>query len=394
MDKKPISDISDVEKTARDLQHSERPVILIGKGIRSAGADILLRQFVENWNLPVTYSTSAPDIYGTNETLSIGSVGVMGCSRAGNFTIQNADYVLVLGSRLNSLTTGTDYSKFARSARITVVDIDPLEHSKSGVKIDRLIEADLFVFLSEILKQHAKPTSTTWVNKCLHWKNLFPTVEPAFMGKDNVDLHQLADALSRLMPDGSTLVTDSGLIEVILPGNVRFKQGMDCIHPASQGTMGFALPASIGAAYSTENLVLAVIGDGSIMMNLQELQSIRYQRLPIKIIIINNNVYSIIRKRQRELFRTRTIGTDPDNGVSCPDFSKIANCFGLNYQRIETEAELDEGLKELFSSNESVLCEIMGCKDQAYIQIGYARSENDGRFVRRPLEDQETIFAS
>ncbi len=378
----------EVERIAEDLRHAQRPVVLIGKGVRSAGAEALLSEFVEAWNIPLTYAASAPDSYGAAHSLSIGSVGAMGCSRAGNFAVQNADYVLVLGSRLTALTTGTDYCKFARSAQVAVVDIDPVEHSKVGIRIDRLVPADLHAFLSALMQQPAKQVPEAWVEKCLHWKCLFSTVEPAFNSPDVVDLYQLADRLSALMPVGATLVTDSGLAEVILPSNIRFRDGVDCIHPASQGAMGFALPAAVGVQHATNDLVLAVIGDGSIMMNLQELESIRFQRLPIKVIVINNNVYSIIRRRQRDLFRKRTIGTDPSNGVSCPDFSKVADCFGLHYQRIDSVDALDVGLTALFSHPGPVLCEIMGREDQGYIELGQARSEQDGRFIRRPLEDQ------
>jgi acetolactate synthase-1/2/3 large subunit len=312
----------------------------------------------------------------------------MGCSRAGNFAVQNADYVLVLGSRLTALTTGTDYCKFARSAQVAVVDIDPVEHSKAGIRIDHLVPADLHAFLGALLQQPIKPVNGGWVEKCLHWKSIFFDVEPAFNSPDVVDLYQLADRLSALMPAGATLVTDSGLAEVILPSNIRFQDGSDCIHPASQGAMGFALPAAVGVQHATRDLVLAVIGDGSIMMNLQEFESIRYQRLPIKVIVINNNVYSIIRRRQRDLFRKRTIGTDPANGVSCPDFTKVAECFDLHYQRIDSVDALDAGLAALFSHPGPVLCEIMSREDQSYIELGQARNSLDGRFSRRPLEDQ------
>jgi acetolactate synthase-1/2/3 large subunit len=384
----PSPAIEHVARIAEDLNQAQRPVVLIGKGVRSARAESLLRQFVETWNIPLTFSSSAPDSYGASNRLSIGSVGAMGCSRAGNFVLQNADYVLVLGSRLTALTTGTDYCKFARAAKVSVVDIDPVEHSKKGIRIDRLVPGDLHVFLSALMQQPVKQVSETWVEKCLHWKNLFTKVEPAFDSPNFVDLYQLADRLGSLMPAETTLVTDSGLAEVILPSNIRFQDGIDCIHPASQGAMGFALPAAIGAQHATHGMVLAVIGDGSMMMNIQELESIRYQRLPIKMIVINNNVYSIIRRRQRELFRKRTIGTDPANGVSCPDFSKVAECFGLQYQRIENVATLDAGLKKLFAHSGPVLCEVMGREDQGYIELGQARSAQNGRFIRRPLEDQ------
>jgi acetolactate synthase-1/2/3 large subunit len=377
-----------VARVADDLRHAQRPVVLIGKGVRSAGAEALLRKFVESWNIPLTYASSAPDSYGAAHRLSVGSVGAMGCSRSGNFTIQNADYVLVLGSRLTALTTGTDYCKFARSALVTVVDIDPVEHSKDGIRIDRLVTADLHAFLDALVQHPVKQVSEAWVEKCMHWKSLFSKVESEFDSINTVDLYQLAYRLSDLLPSGSTLVTDSGLAEVILPSNIRFQEGIDCIHPASQGAMGFALPAAVGVQHATNGIVLAVIGDGSVMMNLQELESIRYQRLPIKLIIINNNVYSIIRRRQRDLFRKRTIGTDPSNGVSCPDFAKVAECFGFHYQKIETVTALDTGLKALFAYPGPVLCEIMGREDQSYIELGQTRSTHDSRFIRRPLEDQ------
>lgn len=389
----PTPSVAEVERIAQDLSQANRPVVLIGKGVRSAGADALLKQFIESWNLPLTYAASAPDCYGSAHALSIGSVGAMGCSRAGNFAVQNSDYVLIIGSRLTTLTTGTDYSKFARQAKIVVVDIDPIEHSKRGIRIDSFVQADATEFLKMMLTQTAHVVSANWISKCQHWKRLFTAVEPTFQSPDLVDLYQLADKLSYLMPPNTTLVTDSGLVEVILPSNIRFAAGMDCIHPASQGAMGFALPAAIGAQHASDGTVLSVIGDGSIMMNLQELESIRFQKLPLKIIVINNNVYSIIRRRQRDLFRKRTIGTDPTNGISCPEFSKVADCFGLHYQRIETVDSLETGLHALFAHPGAVLCEIMGREDQSYIELGQARSLVDGRFVRRPLEDQEPFLS-
>jgi len=379
---------AEVSQIVSALRMAERPVVLIGHGVRSAGADEKLKAFIERWQIPLTFTASVPDTYGSANELSIGSVGAMGCSRAGNFAVANADLVLVLGSRLTPLATGSDFCKFARSARIVVVDIDPVEHSKASIRIDQFVESDIACFLNKIAQHERGSVRAVWLEKCKHWKQIFKDVESDFKSADVIDLYQLADRLSDLLPKPSTLVTDSGLAEVILPSNIRFADGMSCIHPASQGAMGFALPAAIGAQHATRHLVLAVIGDGSIMMNLQELESIRYQQLPIKIIVINNNVYSIIRRRQRDLFRKRTIGTDPENGVSCPDFAKVAECFQLKYLRIADVNQLDEGLRTLFSTEGPVLCEVMGRIDQGYIEIGQARSSIDRRLIRRPLEDQ------
>jgi acetolactate synthase-1/2/3 large subunit len=377
-----------VSAVVQVLAEAKRPAILIGSEIKTPIASVELRKFAENWHIPVTFDASAPDVFGAGHNISIGSVGSMGCSRAGNFTIQNCDCLLVLGSRLTSIITGPDFCKFARQAKIIVVDTDDLEHKKESVRVDQFVLSDVGYFLESLNSQGVQEKDAEWLNKCIHWKRLFSQVEPEFRCADRTDLYELADVLSELLPRPSTLVTDSGLIEVILPTNLRFTDGVNCIHPFSQGAMGFALPAAIGAYFGKAQTIVAVIGDGSIMMNLQELETIRYHKLPIKILVVNNNVYSIIRRRQRDLFRKRIIGTDPANGVSCPDFSKVASCYDFEYFRIESPAELKSGLGDVFSRNAPVICEIMGRVDQEYIEVGHARSLVDKRFVRRPLEDQ------
>ncbi len=388
----PAPKREDVAAVRAALAEAQRPVVLIGSGIQSSGAEQALQAFVEGRRMPVVYAASAPDTYGTAHPQSIGSVGAMGCSRAGNFALQNADLVLVLGSRLNSLTTGPDFAKFARHAQVMVVDIDPDEHRKVGVRIDRLVLADVRQFLAAMNETERSVVPAAWLSRCQQWKARFAAVEPPFAATERVDLYQLAAGLSEALPAQSTLLTDSGLAEVILPTNVRFGPGMRCIHPVSQGAMGFALPASVGAYLARPQTTVAVIGDGSIMMNLQELETIRHRRLPIKVIVINNNVYSIIRRRQQDLFRKRTIGTDPDNGVSCPEFSKVAACFGFDYLKIEGPADLAEGLRQVMAHPGHLLCEVMGRTDQAYIEVAQTRSEIDKRAVRRPLEDQSPFL--
>jgi acetolactate synthase-1/2/3 large subunit len=388
---KPSS--QEIEKIALELSLAERPVCLIGKGVMSSGAEALFADFVERWGIPVTFTPSAADIYGAERDLWLGSVGSMGCSRAGNFAVANSDYLLVLGSRLNSLTTGVDHCKFAREAKITVVDIDPTEHSKETVTIDSFVRGDIYCLLEALQNCTPGDRKNEWLTQCAHWKDVFDGVEETFRSEEEVDLYEMSRCLSEKLPSDSTLVTDSGLIEVILPSNIRFKSGIRCIHPASQGAMGFALPAAIGVQIASNDSVLAVIGDGSIMMNLQELESIRYQKLPIKIIVINNNAYSIIRRRQRDLFRRRTIGTDPENGVSCPDFRTLAECFGLEFIKIERSSDLNTGIEKMIAAKGPVLCEVMGREDQNYIEVGQVKSIVEKKFVRRPLEDQQPFLA-
>ena len=355
--------------------------------MRSAKAVDALRDFLASNPVPVTYAASAPDVIDAGDPLLIGSVGAMGCSRAGNFAVQNADLVLVVGCRLSSMVTGTDFAKFARAARIIVVDIDPAEHAKDGVRIDRLVVADARQFILALTQAAVIGDTGNWRQKCLHWKTIFPRHETRQENTGRIDLHHLADCLSRMLPADASLVTDSGFAEIILPTNVGFSASQRCIHPVSQGAMGFALPAIVGVHFSGGLPIVAVVGDGSVMMNLQELQTIRHHNIPAKILIISNNAYAIIRRRQTDLFRTRTIGTDSSNGVSCPDFREVAKAFALPYARIERTDELEPRLRDVFMADGAIICEILGLEDQDYIETSLARN-SAGRLVRRPLEDQ------
>lgn len=387
IDSGSASSQEDMELVCKALSQAKRPVVLVGNGVRSANAVDDFEMCLERHPMPVVYSASAPDVYGTDNALSIGSVGIMGCSRAGNFAIQNADLILVLGNRLSPMTTGSDYCKFGRSARIIVIDIDPVEHSKKTVAIDDLILMDVGDFLRKFVQCQPLPASVEWQDKCTHWKSLFKSCEHESMAEELVDLYYFSKTLSENLPDSSVVVTDSGLTELILPSNISFRKGMRCIHPASQGSMGYALPAAVGAHFSGNLPIIAVTGDGSIMMNIQELETIRHHGLPVKIFVINNNAYAVIRKRQVDMFRTRTIGTDPANGVSCPDFEKVAGTFGLGYERVRSTGELQEKISKVLEMDGPVLCEIMSPEDQEYLSVAHSRVLAGG-FERRPLEDQ------
>lgn len=377
----------EIEYLIHQLNTAQRPSILIGSGIRSADAIDDFRQFVKKYNIPVTYSSSATDTYGIGNDMSFGSVGIMGCTRSGNFTVQNSDFVLVLGSRLSSMTTG-EACKFARDAKIVVVDIDAIEHSKNSVNIDKLIISDLKEFFLSFTNQKIKEINLKWIEQCNHWKKTFPICEDRYKKSEKIDLYYLTEALSKVLPDNSSFHTDSGLVEVILPNNVIFNSTQRSIHPASQGSMGSALPGIIGAYYVNQNNpVICVTGDGSIMMNLQELETISFNKIPAKIFVINNNAYAVIRKRQQEMFRMRTIGTDPSDGVSCPDFKKVANTFNFTYIKIETTSNLEQKLEQVILTKGPVLCEIMGLEDQNYISNGHAKNSK-GHIVARPIEDQ------
>ncbi|EGA70927.1 thiamine pyrophosphate protein TPP binding domain-containing protein [Vibrio sinaloensis DSM 21326] len=378
----------EIEQVAKDISAARRPVVLIGSGIKHSKTEEALADFVEKYQIPLVYTASGADAYGSKNDLSIGSFGSMGCSRAGAFAVQNSDYLLVLGSRLTSMTTGVDYCKFARNSKVVVVDIDPEEHNKDGVKIDQLVHADLKRFWESIASFDINTTDKEWVDKCVHWKQIFKSTHK-ISSSDNsaVDLYDLADSLSVSMASNAVFVCDSGFADVILPTNIDFSNSQTCVHPVSQGAMGFALPAALGIEKCSGRPTIVVVGDGSIMMNLQELQSISDQKANIKIFVVNNNAYAIIRRRQKELFRRRTIGTDDTNGVNCPDFSKIADCFNFTYCRIDNSDNLTDKVSRVLEQSGPVLCEVMGLEDQQYVEVAYAKTASK-KYVRRPLEDQ------
>jgi len=377
----------EIRFVAEIIKKAERPVFLIGSGIRTSNSIEQFKALVEKTKIPVCFSTSAVDTYGISHELSMGTVGTIGGTRAGNFTIQNSDLVVSIGCRLSPMLTDSQYDKFARAAKLIVADIDENEHSKGTVRIDKLILSDAKFFIEELLKVNLGETTKEWQNKCKHWKQVFPKCEDSFKSKDKVDIYDFADHLTNYLKDNAVVLTDAGLEEIIVPSVIRFKDGQRCLHPASQGCMGVALPASMGAWYSCGHDVVAIIGDGSVMMNIQEMQTISANMMGIKIIIINNNVYSVIRTRQVELFRNRTIGTNPENGVTTPNFKDVAHCFKIPYVKINDITELDNKLEEVMNMEGPVICEVIAVENQVYIHNS-ASFNAQRKFVMRPLEDQ------
>ena len=376
----------DVEIIAHKLARASRPVVLIGGGIKLDGAAGKLKTFVERNKLPVVYTSAAPDAYGSTHANSIGSVGVMGCSRAGAFAVQNADFLLALGSRLPSSVVGSDPAKFAREADIIAVDENVAEFARYRERLFKIVAARPAAVL-DALQPLELQKDPAWLDKCRHWKTAFARYDTWQDEGPAVDLHNFAAILSNALPDSANFICDSGFVDVILPTNMRFSGGQNCIHPVYQGAMGFAVPGAVGAYLANGKPTVAVVGDGSVMMNLQEFQTIVHHQLPVKIIVVNNGIYAIIKRRQVELFRKRTIGTDTSNGVSVPEFSAMAAGFGLRYEQLTEPDKMDADLKQLLAAPEPMMIEIFGRPDQIYLEVAFAKTR-ERKFVKRPLEDQ------
>ena len=388
-DVRPRIAAEDVARIIDGLSGAERPILLLGGGVRSAGAEQSAAELARKIHIPVVFTPAAADVYGAAQPLSIGSIGSIGGSRAGNFVLQHADYILAVGTKLCSQVTGTK-AAFAPSARIDVVDIDPLEHRKDGIDYQAFLHADANDFFRMLLQTELSPVQKEWQEQCLHWKNVFAVPSEPFVqeyaAQNEIDLYGFAYELGAHLSDNTTVITDAGLEELIVPSAILYRHGQRCLFPAAQGAMGYAIPAVLGAHFAGKNNIVAVVGDGSIMMNMQELYIIAEHRIPAKIFVINNNMYAVIRKRQTDLFRKRTIGNDPSDGVPAPDFSQMAKSTGFIYEKIVHARDLSMRIDEVLRIEGSVLCEVVCTPDQKYLHQSYALNEKR-RLEHRPLED-------
>ncbi len=383
----PEDTVDDFREVFADINAATRPVLLLGSSSSRATLREKVIAFAEKFDLPIVYDASAVDVVPWSHPLHVGSVGAMGCSRAGAMSLQNSDVLIALGSHMRSTVTGEDPSSFAREARIIRVDVDGTQVRRDRISLYREIDVPVEKFLDIALKIDESMTHKAWVKKCRHWKTSLPGLVRSTPESNIIDLYDLAEVLGDTMPENGILVTDSGLTELIVPTNVHFGPNHSSVHPYSQGAMGFALPAAVGASVATQRPVVAAIGDGSVMMNLQELEVIRHHNLNIKVIITNNDAYAVIRKRQKDLFRGRTIGTDPSNGVSCPDYSRIAGAFGLQYASIRHKDDLVTTLRRELRAVEPAIIEVFTDQEQEYVRTSRA-TLSSRKSVIRPLEDQ------
>lgn len=382
---KPSAD--DVDEVINLLNKSERPVILAGHGIHCSKARNELKEVIEKFKIPTVFTRFSIDLLPTEHELNYGVVSVCAANRRANFIIQNSDLVLSIGSRLSIDTTGPQRDEFAREANIVVIDIDKTEHSKKGVNIDKLIISDAKEFLIKLAEQKLEKTYSMWIDKCNHWKKIFPDYRSPFWKEDLFDVKYVLSEVSSYFPEKACIVSSAGMTGLATPVNCKIKENDRSLYSFAQGEMGYCLPGAIGVSSISDGPVIAISSEGSIMMNLQELQTISRNNYDIKMIIINNNGYCGVRHGQSAHFRGKTIGTDPDNGIDFPDFEKLAASFNLPYCKIQTEGQLYLNMKKIFTNSGPYICEII-C-DPEQFDLHNALVKCDKRTIKfRPIEDQ------
>ena len=389
------------------IKNAKRPAIHAGYGVRSAKAEEELLKFVETTHIPLTLSRRTYNMIPTDYKYNYGVLqGTAGGHRYANFLVQNSDLLIVIGSRMNMDTIGGNTETFARAAKIIVIDIDKTEHQKNGIKIDKLITADakdlLQALNNAIAGSDLDTADQNWIDKCSHWKEIFEEHSTPLTSNGLIDAKYAMRRVSLKMPIGSAVVSDAGFTGAAATASCVFRKGDGLVHAYAQGEMGFAVPGACGIASATDKPVIAFEGDGSLMMNLQELQTIKRNNFNIKLVIINNDGYSGVRHGQKAHFRGKSIGTDPSNGLDFPDFGKIAEAFGIKYVKAEHIDELEKSIDTLFSENAPCIIEIFTDPDQFDLhnalvmygqrKVGFRPIEDQSPFIDRDVFFKEMII--
>ncbi|MEK7618162.1 MAG: thiamine pyrophosphate-binding protein [Patescibacteria group bacterium] len=387
LDFKVEATAAEIEKITGLLKAAKRPVILAGHGIRIGRAIPEFREFIEKYQIPVVGTYLAIDYLPYDHPLFIGKSGLKG-DRAGNFALQNSDLILNLGSRLNITVTGYEYKLFAREAKIVVVDIDPKEHQKNTVKIDLFVNADVKIFFSA-MNESFTAGGKEWLEKCLSWKQRYPVCLPEYaQTKNGINLYYFVDRLSKFLKDDSVVVADAGSAMYAPAQGLKLQKQQRFLISGGDAEMGFTIPASVGVSMAgNKREVIAITGDGSFQFNIQELQTIVYHKLPIKLFVWNNDGYLSIRFTQRRFFAGREHGTDKTNGISFPDLEKIAYAYGIHYIKIPDNEHLDDAISRVLDYRGPVICEVICIPDQEIIPTVSSKKREDGTMVSKPLED-------
>ena len=387
-----------VDLLFEQLKKSKRPVIYAGNGIRIAGAREELDELASTYGIPVVTCWDSIDLIETDNTYYAGRAGIMG-DRAGNFAVQNSDFLLCIGNRLNVYQIGYQYDLWAREAYKVMVDIDSLELVKPTISIDLPICYDAKKILLRLLRENRNNKSgewKEWVKQCQCWKERYPVVtKKQYEQKDRINIYAFIDKLSKTLPERTVTVVANGSASVVGSAAYVIKNETRFIMNCALSSMGYDLPAAIGASCAVmqeekkyDRNIICIAGDGSIQINLQELQTIVTNQLPIKIIVINNEGYHQIRLTQTNLFAKKFVGIGPESkDLGFPDFSKLAYAYGIPYYECSDMQKIDEVLNRFLSQEGYAMMEVFCDKEQGFEPKSATKRLDDGTLYSPPLED-------
>lgn len=387
--KLPSATLGEIEFLYKMLKDAKRPCVLVGSGVRAANVVTEFREFVEKLKVPVVAGIHIADAHYLDYPLYYGMSGTIG-PRLGNLILQNADVIVTIGNSLHLCETGFDQKEFAPNAKIIMVDIDQNEAMKPGLNIYRLIHSDLQLFFEKALPLADDiEIDKGWIDHCEKMRKRFPIIEiPSDLNMQGpVRQNYFWSVFEKKEPKDCIVAygNSMGVAGVVQKGIKYPEQRL--IANFWVGTMGNDLPEAIGASIGAGREVICTTGDGSIMMNLQELQTIIHYNLPIKIILFSNGGYGTIRQTCKNFFNGVMVGCDAESGVGMPDFEKIAKAFGYHYRRCETNAASEECIKWFFENEGCTFLEVIQDIDDAYEPKLKSRLLSDNTFATPALHD-------
>jgi len=374
------------------LNNSERPVILAGRGIRLSRGEQEFKDIINKLGIPVLTTWRMADLLSEDSEIYFGRPGSI-ASRYANFVQQNADFILIIGARLDLPQVGFNYSDFVRGGKKVIVDIDENEIKKMDMKIDVPMVTDAKDFIVEFKKQLNSvklKNISPWITRCKEWKAKYPVVSNEYLKPSKyVNTYALIDVLSDILNENDLIVPgSSGSCAEITLQAFKTKHGQRIINSPGLGSMGFGLPQSIGVCLASGGKrTICIIGDGGLQHNIQELETLKRLNIPVKLFILNNNGYASIRNTQNKFFEGRLVCCDPSSGLTLPDTCRIVSAYGLPVSRITNQSNLKEDITDVLNTEGPVVCEVMVEPDLQTVPKLSSFVKADGFIVSKPLED-------
>ena len=387
---------SQVEIVLEKLRTAKAPLVLAGTGVDLGGARQELLSFLEKYQIPVVTAWNANDTVAYDNPYYVCMPGTVGI-RSGNFAVQNCDLLLSLGCRMNIRMIGYNHHDFAKNAFKIVVDLDGRELMKPTVQPDLPIHADVKEFLSVMNSHKEVPAGRhkAWLEWCKTLLKQYPAVKPEYFGRaEQINPYVFIEKLFEQLREDDRIICGNGAACVITFQAAKIKQGQRMFTNSGCAAMGYGFPAALGVAVSDNSRrTVCIDGDGSIMMNLQELATVAYNKLNLKLFILNNNGYLSIRQTQRNLFQPPFIGIDSQSGIGFPNIEKLADAFGVGYYRIEKENTASSIAASVLESDGPCICEVIEDPNQNFEPKSSSKVLPDGRIVSPSMDDMAPFLS-
>jgi acetolactate synthase-1/2/3 large subunit len=390
--KQTFLDLTDIttnlDKVHSLLSQAKRPLIIAGNGIKLGDCIDKFNSFVSKYNIPSVVTILSTDLIETENNLYAGKIGLIG-DRHGNFTLQNCDLLISLGCRMAQGLVGYRSDWFAREAKILYIDNDENELQKTNLNYELKLNMNLNAFFDNY--NYPIYDYNEWLDKCLHWKNKWIFETPLNLTDEcGINPYFALKYLYDMAPENKITMCAAGSIVTVVWHMVKIKKNDKFLH-SSQGDMGFEIPASIGAQIAMrDKMIITIVGEGSLQLNIQELQTIVHHKLPIKIFVSNNNAYGAIQITQTNFFKNK-FGVDTSSGISFPSTEKIANAYGIKYLSVKKNEDVQDSIQQFLDCKETVILEVFTCVQGRYPRLNAIKND-DGTFTNRPFEDMDPFM--